>query len=60
MEYILISIIGLLFLGGCAAIICSIVFDKPVSYNYIPVRPKPKKVEDHLEDIIIDDDLFED
>ena len=59
MEYILISIIGLLFLGGCTAIICSIVFDNPVSYDYIPIRRKPKKLEDHLDDIIIDDNLFE-
>jgi hypothetical protein len=58
--YIIISIMSLLFLTGCTAIICSIVFDNPVSYDYMPVRPKPKKVEDHLDDIIIDDNLFED
>ena len=60
MEYILISIITLLFLAGSTAIICSIVFDNPTSYEYQPARPKPKKLEDHLEDIIIDDNLFED
>ena len=60
MEYIPISIICLLFLAGCTAIICSMVFENPVSYDYQPARPKPKKLEDHLEDIVIDDNLFED
>ena len=59
MEYIPISIIGLLFLTGCTAIICSIVFENPVSYNYKVIRRKPKKLEDHLEELIIDDNFFE-
>tara|TARA_B100001939_G_C16917907_1_gene607835 strand:+ start:1137 stop:1319 length:183 start_codon:yes stop_codon:yes gene_type:complete len=60
MEHILISIITLLFLAGSTAIICSIVFDNPASYEYQPARPKPKKLEDHLDDIIIDENLLED
>jgi len=51
MEYIPISIIGLLFLTGCTAIICSILFETPVSYDHRPVR--------HKKEIVIDD-IFED
>lgn len=57
--YIIISIISLLFLTGCISIICSIVFEIPVSYDYGLVRHKPKKVEDNLEELIIDEGLFE-
>ena len=57
MEYIPISIIGLLFLVGCTAIICSILFETHTTYEYKP--SKPKKLEDRLDEIIIDDDLLE-
>jgi hypothetical protein len=52
MEYIPISIIGLLFLVGCTAIICSILFETHTTYKYKPSEPKQ-------DELIIDTDLFE-
>ncbi len=46
MEYIPISIIGLLFLVGCTAIICSILFETHTNYTYKPSEPKQEDVID--------------
>jgi len=46
MEYIPISIIGLLFLVGCTAIICSILFETHTTYTYKPSEPKQEDVID--------------
>ena len=55
MEYIPISIIGLLFLVGCTAIIYSILFETSDPYRYRPTRRR--RVED---DVVINLELFED
>lgn len=46
MEYIPISIIGLLFLMGCVSIICSIFLETYTPYTYKPPKPKQEDIID--------------
>ena len=50
--YVVISVIGLLFLMGCASIICSIFLETYTPYTYKPSKPKQ-------DELIIDADLLE-